>query len=73
MIRSDSSDIPYNTLVDFVLGKLAPDDMLKVLSASERSRKVSQDLEFVIKILNFFIAHGEEMDSEHTIHEQRST
>ena len=63
MINLDSNDIPYSTLLDFALGRLPADQALKVVTEAERNPKVSKDLEFVIKILNFFKDQRGEMDA----------
>ncbi len=46
-----------NTLVDFALGKLSPEDSLKILQELKRNPQASRDLEFILKI----VAHIEYM------------
>ena len=46
--------INSSTLVDFALGKLSPEESLRVLKEVETNKKLSDDLDFIIQLMVYF-------------------
>jgi len=63
MITLDTPELNYSTLLDFALGRLTPERSLAVLKELERNPRASRDLEFILKLLNYFSEHGDEPHS----------
>jgi hypothetical protein len=53
--------IDFPTLLDFALGRLTPDESIKVLDEVEKDPQLSHDLDLVIKLLEFFRKHGDSL------------
>ncbi len=52
--------IARQSITDLTLGKLSPEESLKLLEAIEQDPSASQELEFASEMLNFTRAHGKE-------------
>jgi len=53
--------IPRESISDLVLGKLSPEESLKLLEEIERDPSASEELELVTGMLRFAVVHGKEV------------
>jgi len=56
-----SKRIPRESISDLVLGKLSPEESLKLLGEIERDPSASEELELVTGMLRFAAVHGREV------------
>jgi hypothetical protein len=53
MITLAAPPIDLDTLLDFALGKLTPEDSLKIIRELERNPQASRDLQFILKLTTY--------------------